>query len=36
MYERVLIIDDSQEIRDFLCEYIFNQKALKFCKLLTV
>ena len=22
MYERVLIVDDSQEIRDFLAEYI--------------
>ncbi len=29
MYERVLIIDDSQEIRDFLCEYILQPKGFE-------
>jgi two-component system NtrC family sensor kinase len=29
MYERVLIIDDSQEIRDFLCEYILEPKGFE-------
>jgi len=29
MYERVLVIDDSQEIRDFLCEYILQPKGFE-------
>ncbi|MCA9923421.1 MAG: response regulator, partial [Anaerolineales bacterium] len=29
MYERVLIIDDSQEIRDFLSEYILQPKGFE-------
>ena len=29
MYEHVLIIDDSQEIRDFLCEYILQPKGFE-------
>ena len=29
MYERVLIIDDSEEIRDFLCEYILQPKGFE-------
>jgi len=29
MYERVLIIDDTQEIRDFLCEYILQPKGFE-------
>jgi two-component system NtrC family sensor kinase len=29
MYERVLIIDDSQEIREFLCEYILQPKGFE-------
>jgi DNA-binding response OmpR family regulator len=29
MYERVLVIDDSQEIREFLCEYILQPKGFE-------
>ncbi|HIE55296.1 MAG TPA: response regulator [Chromatiaceae bacterium] len=29
MYERVLVVDDSQEIRDFLCEYILQPKGFE-------
>lgn len=29
MYERVLVIDDAQEIRDFLCEYILKPKGFE-------
>ncbi|HFQ94342.1 MAG TPA: response regulator transcription factor, partial [Anaerolineae bacterium] len=29
MYERVLVVDDSQEIRDFLSEYILQPKGFE-------